>query len=52
MSIVKKVLFVTSVAMLTSAPALAETSNEHVIKSIADKAAFERVFYTTMQTVI
>jgi hypothetical protein len=29
-----------------------ETPNERIIKSIADKAAFDRVFYTTMQTVI
>src|SRR5271165_3366088 len=49
---IKKIMFVTSVAMLTSVPALAETLNERVVKSIADKASFDRVFYTTMETVI
>jgi uncharacterized membrane protein len=38
--------------ILASTETLAETPNERIIKSIADKAAFDRVFYTTMQTVI
>jgi hypothetical protein len=30
----------------------AETVNEHEVKSITDRAAFDRVFYETMQAVI
>jgi hypothetical protein len=43
---------VISVVITASTATLAETLNEHVIKSTTDKAAFDRVFYTTMQTVI
>lgn len=56
MSTVKHVVLTTCAVILAlilaSTETLAETLNERIIKSIADKAAFDRVFYTTMQTVI
>jgi hypothetical protein len=52
MSTVKKVILTFFALILTSTSTLAETINERVIKSITDKVAFDRVFYTTMQTVI
>jgi hypothetical protein len=56
MATVKHVALITCAmilaVILASTETLAETTNERIIKSIADKAAFDRVFYTTMQTVI
>ena len=38
--------------MLLGTPALAELPNAHIVNTITSKAAFDRVWYATMQSVI
>jgi hypothetical protein len=52
MSIVKKGMITFFALILASTSTLAETINERTVRTISNKVAFDRVFYTTMQTVI